>query len=338
MSDLQYWITGNTAEGFVNLLESNVHGIDRVIALKHPSAKIKSKIMHNLINKYRADDLEILQSALGSNYVDGLIIRKKSLAFVNESIATSHTKIVDLNDLLPVSQQDQADFQKLTEKSHSSFASGLTIHDDLEEVYINQMDFDRADEFAEEFISELLHDVLNKERYPNTYRRFFGTNTADGVVNAVPHLIENIKSVYYIKGRAGTGKSVFMKKIAQACSDHGFDVEMYYCSFDPNSIDMVLVRELDFCIFDSTDPHEFFPKRDGEVIVDLYSEFVIPGTDEKFKTKINDLHNHYKAYMKQGIRYLKEAGNYLEKTEQSYLESVLDSDIKKATKHIIKNS
>ncbi|WP_164668058.1 AAA family ATPase [Virgibacillus doumboii] len=337
MTDLQYWITGNTAEGFVNFLDTNLLGIDRVIALKHPSAKLKSKILQNLINKYRSDDLEILQSALGSKYLDGLINREKSVAFLDEKIANSSTKTIDLEDLLPVSQQDQEDFQSLTQKAHESFTTGLKVHDDLEEVYINQMDFDRADEFANEFISDLLNDVPEKKRKSHTYHRFFGTNTADGVVNVVPHLTSNIKHVHYIKGRAGTGKSTIMKKIAQACSDHGFDVELYHCSFDPNSIDMVLVRELDFCIFDSTDPHEFFPKRDGEVIEDLYGELVTPGTDEKFKTEINDLNNHYKSYMKQGIRYLKEADSYLEKTEQNYMENVTDQDIKKVTKHIVKN-
>src|SRR5699024_12618825 len=79
------------------------------------------------------------------------------------------------------------------------------------------------------------------------------SNTSDGAVNIVPSLIHPLKNRYYLKGRAGTGKSHFMKKVMQACQRHGFDIELYHCSFDPNSVDMVLVRDLDFCIFDSTD-------------------------------------------------------------------------------------
>ncbi len=205
------------------------------------------------------------------------------------------------------------------QQAYDSFAEGLRIHDDLEAIYINQMDFERADEFAEDFITELLTDVPKKQREPRRFHRLFGTNTADGVVNVVPHLIENIKDVYYIKGRAGTGKSVFMKKIANACLDHGFDVEMYYCSFDPGSIDMVLVRELDFCIFDSTDPHEFFPQRDGEKVIDMYENFVAPGTDETYATEIDDVHKRYKSCMKKGVRFLKEAGEQWRKWEDDYM-------------------
>lgn len=52
----------------------------------------------------------------------------------------------------------------------------------------------------------------------------------------------------------------YSKKIAAAAESRGFDVEMYHCGFDPESIDMVLVRELKFCVFDSTNPHEYFRK------------------------------------------------------------------------------
>src|SRR5690606_31689042 len=102
---------------------------------------------------------------------------------------------------------------------------------------------------------------------------------ADGVVNEVPYILNQVKNVYHIKGRAGTGKSTFMRRVVAACEAYGFDLELYHCSFDPGSLDMLLVRELDFCIFDSTEPHEFFPTREGEQIIDLYEEAVNPGTD-----------------------------------------------------------
>ena len=54
-----------------------------------------------------------------------------------------------------------------------------------------------------------------------------------------------------------------MKRIAAAAQENGFDVEFYRCSLDPNSCDMVLIRELGFCVFDSTAPHEYFPGTAG---------------------------------------------------------------------------
>lgn len=336
MPILNYWVSGNTAEGFVDFLDENLNGIEQIVTLQHPSASLKSQILGNLVEHYQEESLEILKSALGDQYLDGIIIRDKSVAILDEAIARNGTSTINLEGFFPSSPQDLSDFYMLTQKAYDSFDMGLKIHDDLEEVYINEMDFNRADQFTDEFVTKLLADIPQSENTGQTFNRFFGTNTADGIVNVVPHLKEAIKNVNFIKGRAGTGKSTFMKKVAEACTDCGFDVEMYHCSFDPNSIDMVLVRELDFCLFDSTDPHEFFPERDGEVIVDLYDELVTPGTDEKFAAEITELNNRYKSFMKEGNSYLKDAGVYLEKVEQNYSGNLKDEDVKSVSSNILK--
>ena len=46
---------------------------------------------------------------------------------------------------------------------------------------------------------------------------------------------------------------------------------------------MVIVRELGFAIFDSTAPHEYFPSREGDEIIDMYALIVTPGTDESMR-------------------------------------------------------
>nr|WP_010532100.1 hypothetical protein [Lentibacillus jeotgali] len=327
MPNLHYYVTGNTAEGLVNHLDTNLYKINQVIALKHPSARLKTAIVKKLAELYKNSNLEILESALGNDYLDGIIISEKSLAFIDANVATMSTETLDLTNSFPAKKQELSAVNRLTQKAYDSFAEGLKIHDELEDIYINQMDFGHADKFAEQFINDLLKDIPKKNRQPHTYTRLFGTNTADGVVNVVPHLVKNIKNVHYIKGRAGTGKSTFMKRIAAACAGNGLDVEMYYCSFDPNSVDMVLVRELDFCIFDSTDPHEFFPQKESDNIVDLYDEFIAAGTDEKFETEIYNTNAQYKSCMKEGIRYLKEAGEKRQAIEDQFMAAISDDDV-----------
>ncbi|WP_373893407.1 hypothetical protein [Virgibacillus sp. CBA3643] len=329
MSKRYYYVTGNTAEGFLNYLDSNMEGINQTIILKHNSNTLKTIIINQLIKKYESEfDLEILHSALGSEYLDGVIIREKSLALITDQLSlpeipgaieidlrlflSDDTLLTD--DLLEINNQ----YQGHTQEAYDDFSTGLKIHDGLENIYIDEMNFDKADQLADELIANLLKDIPEKKESTHTYRRLFGTNTKNGAVNVVPKLIKNLSNVYFLKGRAGTGKSTFMKKIAKACSAHGFDIELYYCSFDPSSIDMVLVPELDFCIFDSTDPHEFFPERDGESIIDLYEEAVTPGTDEKFKEEINKLNSTYKSYMKKGIQDLQKADEHLELLENQY--------------------
>ncbi|MFD1039930.1 hypothetical protein ACFQ3N_16280 [Virgibacillus byunsanensis] len=326
MSSKTYYVTGNTAHGFINFLETNLADIEKIIILKHNSNTIKTKVIQTIADYYSKNEtVEILHSALSIEYLDGIILRDKSVAFlvneVEEDIEAAAT--INLAELLqipniPVNEEKQSHLDSLMKKAYNNFAIGLKVHDDLEKVYIQHMDFDRANELADRFITGIIDGITPKANSGHVYHRLFGTNTSDGIVNVVPKLINDIANVYYIKGRAGTGKSTFMKKIAAACEEHGLNVEMYHCSFDPNSIDMVIVPELEFCIFDSTDPHEFFPDRDGEVVVDLYKELVERGTDEKYVNEITELNRSYKSYMKKGIEFLKIAGEHVNNMEKAY--------------------
>lgn len=324
-----YYVTGNTAEGLVNFLNSNVKGLEKIIIIKHPSHTLKTIILKNVISNFEEEcNLEIFQSALGNRFIEGVILREKSIAIISDTIATSDLNAVEIdltlfleNKLTVNDEYEQAkeNFHLLTQQAYQDFSKGLKIHDDLETIFINEMDFNKADLLTVEFIKEQLENKPKKARTPHVYHRLFGTNTADGIVNIVPHIIERITYVYHIKGRAGTGKSTFMKKVLAASLEYGYDVELFHCSFDPKSIDMVLVRDLNFCIFDSTNPHEFFPKRNGESIIDLYEETVTPGTDEKFAKRIKEVNSHYKMYMKKGIQHLKMAGKCLADTDQDYI-------------------
>ncbi|MFA1821306.1 hypothetical protein ACDX78_14215 [Virgibacillus oceani] len=322
----KYYVSANTAQGFINLLPSNVKNFKKVIILKHPSYTLKTAVINNLMERYKDNELEILLSSKQNKYFDGVIIREKQLAVIIDDIATPDLPgaiEIDLNlfinkDLPADLHKEKELAEKYTELAYDNFQTGLKFHDDLEEIYINEMDFQKANALADRFIEDILKNQFQKSGESEVYYRLFGTNTADGVVNEVPHITNQVSKAYYIKGRAGTGKSTFMKKIAEACSQHGFDIEQYYCSFDPNSVDMVLVRELDFCIFDSTDPHEFSPEREQDEIIDIYEIAVTPGTDEKYAKEIGEVHDRYKSYMKNGVKNIKKAGEYLEAIEQQF--------------------
>ncbi|MEN2768710.1 hypothetical protein [Ornithinibacillus xuwenensis] len=328
-SKIGYYVSGNTAEGFVNFLPTNTTNFFHHIILKHPSHTLKSAIIQEIIHEYEpTNDIEVLYSSIGKEFLDGVIIRDKKVAIIDERIATAalngafeiNLSLFTKDEILSFESTDAiTNIENYTQQAYEDFWKGLKVHDDLEEIYIKEMDFDRANEMADEYIQKVLKDTPNGKQDPAVFHRFFGTNTKDGVVNVVPTLLNGLTSKYFIKGRAGTGKSTFMKKIMAACNEHGYDVELYHCSFDPNSIDMVLVRDLDFCVFDSTDPHEYFPEKPGEEIIDMYKEAVTSGTDEKYATDIKRLNLDYKSFMKKGVQQLQLAGEALIALEQQVL-------------------
>lgn len=337
-----YYVSGNTAEGFVNFLSSNTSNFHHHIILKHPSYKVKTSVIQEIINQTEAEsELEVLYSSIGKEFLEGVIIRDKKIAVIDERIASSDLSgAFEMNLSLFAADEladndfsvEEENIESYMHSAYSNFASGLKIHDDLEAIYISEMNFEKADTIAEEFVETVLEDVSKHERNPDIVHRLFGTNTRDGVVNVVPEILSQLSKKYYIKGRAGTGKSTFMKKIMAACRDYGYDIELYHCSFDPNSIDMVLVRDLDFCLFDSTDPHEFFPNGEGDQVIDMYELAVNPGTDEKYADEINELNNRYKSFMKKGVGDLKKAGDIIGRLEQQFV--INQRDIEKITSFI----
>lgn len=101
---------------------------------------------------------------------------------------------------------------------------------------------------------------------------FAAANSGKGFVSFYDKIFgtENIKRRYLIKGGPGTGKSTFMKKVAEAAEDCGMSVDRYRCSSDPSSLDGVIINK-SVAVIDSTAPHaeevEIAGARD--ILVDL---------------------------------------------------------------------
>jgi len=113
-----------------------------------------------------------------------------------------------------------------------------------------------------------------------------------------------------------------LKKIAAKAETLGYDVEIYHCGFDPNSLDMVICREIGVAIFDSTAPHEHFPDRATDKVVDMYTRAIKPGTDEKYADKISEIQERYSAKMKEATSYLAKAKELHDQLENIYIEAV----------------
>ncbi len=113
---------------------------------------------------------------------------------------------------------------------------------------------------------------------------YLGANTAKGFVSLYNQLTEdkNHNKIFVIKGGPGTGKSTIMKKVGEWFSKKG-EVEYCHCSSDPDSIDVVILKNIGISVLDGTPPHIVEPKFPGafESIVDLYPLWDEKGLEKK---------------------------------------------------------
>jgi len=366
VNNIAYYVSGHTAQGKVNLLLSNIVNIDHVISIYHPSLFVKTALFKQLINMFDTP-AEILYSPEGKQYLEGVIFRNESLAFIDETLVTesfvervtnvnvtAHIPIIDDE----IERRFHEKIEKLQEKAYENFTLALQIHHDIEQVYIREMDFERANEVASNWKEKLIlrknktstidssaveenrtkmnrsvrerqDDKQNRDqtsygekkrklKRPFVYERFFGTNTPDGVVHNVQNIIAPVEQRIFVKGRAGTGKSFFMNELLTTALEKGYTIEKYRCSFDPLSIDMGIIRELNCCFFDSTAPHELFPERESDTIVDLYELTVTNGTDEKYANELKQLQSNYKEKVRAGLRDLRATRKFRDEKEAHY--------------------
>ena len=147
--------------------------------------------------------------------------------------------------------------------------------------------------------------MQEKERY------FAASNSAKGFKNYFDEIFsaKDIGRIYILKGGPGTGKSRFMREVAQAAEARGIRVEYFYCSSDPDSLDAVLLGGNLCAVIDGTPPHSLDPSYPGSVdeiinLGDFWDEdMLISKRDE-----IIDLSERKKKAYREAYRFLEASG------------------------------
>ncbi len=335
-----YYAGGNTAKGFYSLYDSVLDGMERLYILKGGPGTGKSSLMKAIGERFeeKGVDADYLHCASDNQSVDGILFPEYGIGivdgtaphiiepkapgvieeYVNLGVAWDSTQLRQHKDEVFILNREITSF---FQKAYQTFAESLRAHDEIEEIYISNMNFTKANELTSELISLFFkEEVLSKSS--TVKHRFLGAATPDGAVDYIQNLTEDVDKRYFIKGRAGSGKSTMLKKIANAGEEKGYDVEVYHCGFDPNSLDMLIFREKGIAIFDSTAPHEYFPDRDSDEIIDMYAACIAQDTDEKYAVDIERTTKAYKDKMNEAISFLKEAKCLRGQLESIYIKAM----------------
>ena len=321
---IHYFAAGHTARGYFNLYESNLRNLDHLFVLWGRPLSLFSGWLEDMASKWNAKGckVEVLHSPWDAAALTGVILPAFKIALVDanelrglnpESLAAK-VRYVNLTQ----AQQTPAltaehellkcslGMRQALQAAYNCFGEALCIHDKWEEIYICNMDFKAADRLADSYAKNILGNAVFA-RTSCAKHRFLGAATPQGSVDFVPSLTQDIARRYFLKGRPGTGKSTLLKRIVVQAEKKGRDVEVYHCGFDPNSLDMVIIRDLNTAILDSTAPHEYFPARAGDEIIDLYQILIKPGTDTLHADALGEISSQYKEKIRDATALLAQA-------------------------------
>lgn len=348
-----YFACANTARGFQNYFSSNLQGLSKIFILKGGPGTGKSTLMKKvgLIYNNLNYDVEYIHCSSDVDSLDGVVIRKLGVAIVDgtaphviEPTAPGaleeyvHLGVAwnteELEQHVESILKLQSDIKKAYARVYEALEKGFRIQEEWEKIYIAEMNFKKADRLAEQ-LKDWMIGSNKGEGKGKACHRFFGATTPNGAVNYIDNLTEDMKVRYFMKGRPGTGKSSILKVLSGYAIERGIDAEIYHCSFDPNSLDMVVFPKLKVCIFDSTPPHDQFPSREGDVLVDVYSELVTPGTDEKYEKELREIESRYRACIDEAKANLGVAKCLHDDLERYYVQATDFSRINQLRKDIL---
>jgi len=326
----KYFARANTSSGLINFAEDNLKDVENFYILKGKSDTVIDYVIKNVAKHLEGLNTEAVVSPFDIKKYDAIVLRDIKTAIVDEQCITAKRKgkYIDtdrfiitkdisknsnrLNKLYILADENLAGF-------YNCYKEAKIIHDKWEKIYIANINYDRLNKFEEGLLESLIQEK-NTEIGTQNYKRFFGASTPDGSVNYIDNITDGLKCRYFIKGRPGTGKSTFLKKLARRAEEMGYNFEMYYCSFDPESLDMIIIPKLSFCVFDSTAPHELFPSKNGDIELDFYKEAGLIGTDKEWEKELKYVKDLYTFRISEGLAkyrlytvYKKEIEYYYEK-------------------------
>lgn len=278
-----YLASANTSVGFVSYIDNIIKNSERVYILKGGPGCGKStfirKIGNDLLNF--GFDVDFIYCSADSSSLDGIFINEIQVAIVDGTAPNviepkypgAIERLLDFGDFWDIDylrkEKDNIKYyideiSKEYNRLYQHLKNAKNIHDRWENEYLLGMDFNKATQITDDIIHEVIK--VNKNTTGKEFHRFAGAMTPQGQLCFYENLTENIKNLYVVKGRPGTGKSTMSKKIGNSAINAGYDVEYYHCAFDPDSIDMIIIPELDFALLDGTAPHVFDPTNNDKLI------------------------------------------------------------------------
>ena len=317
----------NSCSGLVNKFDSALRGIDKLWLLDGDNDYIKSVFIGRLCGYFRehGEDCEYVFSPFDPKKYDAVILPARGIAVVNgdciddtekyvcKHISLDNCEICD--DIAEICAEAKKNIAGQYSCVYALYDNAKSIHDEWENIYVSNMNINRLNNFCDCTADKILANAIFRDRDAVCREGFFGAATAGGYVEHIDSLTDGLKR-YFIKGRPGTGKSTFIKRLSRRALELGYDTELFCCGFDVFSADMVVIRDLSVCVFDSTAPHERFPDRDDDEILDFYIHAGLGGIDEEFADRLADITARYKRLISEASHYMAEADKIISKTDE----------------------
>jgi len=252
---------GNTSKGFFNRFDHIIRHEDakRIFVLKGGPGAGKSTFMRNISNAVTEQgfDVEHMHCSSDPKSLDGLVIPALGVALMDGTaphVTDPKTpgavdEIINLGeywDRAEISKHRESiikvksEISSLFQRAYRYLKAASYIYEDSAVIYGSARDKAGPDIITHEFTTMLFDVLPPASRHGHERCLFASAITPEGLVNYLDDLM-TMDNVYVFEGFPGAGTENVLEDIKRAAVVRGFDVEAFYCAFDPYRLEHLIL-------------------------------------------------------------------------------------------------
>lgn len=338
----RYFPGNNTPNGYFSFFDQVLpwHEAQKIFIIKGGPGAGKSTLFKKLSRELIKQDIdiELLYCTADKDSIDGLIIVGHNIALfdgtaphvLDPKYVGCVDEIINFGELWDEEgiKQHKEKIIALQHKKKIHYKSAYNyliaakvILDDIKNINKNIVNHRLIDLTTDEIIDSIFKDVKVSEKRSYQRHLFASAITPDGYVNYLDSLFENAKKRFIIIGEPGTGKSTLIKRVLDLAVLKGFNADVFHCPMDVESVEHILIKDLDCAFITSVKPHTLNVIREDDVIVDLNST-IYSSKLVDFKDELKISNTTYWGLIDRAIELL-----YKAKTLHGQLEEIYASNM-----------
>ena len=352
---------GNTSQGFYSFYDNIVEpGANKIFVIKGGPGVGKSTLMRTIGNEMLENgyEVEFLRCSSDPASLDGVYFPELDIALIDGTFPHivdpknpgAVDEIVHLGDYWnedklrkskPYVLADNKKIAKYYKIAYSYLQEAKVIHDRIESYYTDSMNFGLVNKKIDEICQEIFpNNLANLERNELAKQRhmFITAITPEGFISETANLLNNVETLYVLKGEPGTGKSTLCSRVAVLAQQKGFATELYHCPIDPEKLDALLIPELKIAIINGTPPHSYNLKTASTLtnlkVINL-NDYLDYNNLEPFQKEIAEDKEKFDLAIDKAIEFLKKAKKMHDHLESYYISAIDFDKINEVRKKIL---
>ncbi len=333
---------GNTSLGFFSYYDHlTPPDATRVFILKGGPGVGKSGFMRKIGEEMlsRGFDIEHHHCSSDNGSLDGVVIPSAGVALLDGTAPHivdpvnpgAVSEIIHLGDywdeaklraardeIVAVNQR----LGRLFTIAYSQLAEAKVIRDEMESYVTESMRFSPVNRLTAELTREILGERPGRyEVEPRARHLFRSAISPDGVVHHIGSLLSEVKQLYLLKGRPGSGRSTLVETVARAAHARGLETEVYHCALEPHRADLVVIPAVRAAVLKDVEEVNFQPGTVPGLRVAAYDldVYLDRGRLAQYEVELMSAGQRFTAALNRGARYINEAKRTHDHLETFYI-------------------